>query len=129
LKICYLSTVDLICLAKVELEADQLILEAVHGDGNIGYAAVDQIHRNEDPDIVCETVPIEAAQTTAAPTTETPPASERFPPCNFEEGTCGWFSSADNGLVWRRGTSNEFGADVPHPNGDMAQNPDGETIL
>jgi hypothetical protein len=109
------------------MEGDQLILEAFHGAGEIGYAAVDQIHENKDGAATnCETVPVEAAPvtTTAAPTTVTPPIG--FHPCNFEESTCGWYSSSESGLSWRRGSSNDFGDQVPHPNGDTAGDPNGK---
>ena len=111
---------------QVELEGDQVIVEAFHGPGAIGYAALDQIHETVDGAATnCETVPDEAAMptTTTPPTTATP--SSRFPACNFEEGTCGWFSSADANLMWRWGTANEFGDTVPHPPGDMADDPNG----
>jgi len=109
----------------VELEGDQMILEAVHGQDYHGYVAVDQIHQNTDPQAACETVPAEAAPTTPPPATT--PAADGFPHCTFEEGTCGWYSSTDNGLEWRHGTSNGFGTEeVPHPQGDMAGNLEGE---
>lgn len=117
---------DVWMVGQVEVEGDQVILEAVHGGGYIGYAALDQIHHNADPGIACETVPSEAEpSTTPPPPTSTPAAADRFPACTFEEGGCGWYSSADAGLEWRRGTSNEFGSQVPHPAGDMAGNPAG----
>jgi hypothetical protein len=109
----------------VELEGDQLILEAVHGQDYHGYVAVDQIHQNTDPQAACETVPAEAAPTTPPPATT--PAADGFPHCTFEEGTCGWYSSTDNGLEWRHGTSNWFATEeVPHPQGDMAGNLEGK---
>ncbi len=65
----------------------QVVFEAVRGEQNNGYVALDELLVVEDA--TCETRPADATPT-PSPDTTTPPLPDHFPSCDFEADLCGW---------------------------------------
>jgi hypothetical protein len=65
-----------------------VVFEAVRGEMNNGYVAIDDFLVIGDS--TCEVKPPDATPTSPAPDTTTPAQPEHFPSCDFEIDECGW---------------------------------------